>query len=347
MKVADFDYHLPPELIAQTPVEPRDASRLLVVDRATGEFHHRRFREIGEFLAPGDLLVVNDSRVIRARLLGRRAPGGGRVEVFLLRRLAEPGEVWECLVRPGRRVHPGVSLVFGEGRLSGSVRGESPGGKRRIAFASAEGDPAGWLERLGEVPLPPYITAPLSDGERYQTVYARHKGSVAAPTAGLHFTPELLDKLEAQGVRRAALTLHVGLGTFRPVRAETVEEHAMHSEYYELPAETAEAVNAAHGAGKRVVAVGTTACRTLETVARKAGENGELAESEGWTDLFIYPGYRFRAIDALLTNFHLPRSTLLMLVSAFAGRDLILRAYAEAIRERYRFYSFGDAMLIL
>lgn len=347
MKVADFDYHLPPELIAQTPAEPRDVSRLLVVDRATGEFHHRRFWEIGEFLAPGDLLVVNDSRVIRARLFGRKAPSGGRVELFLLRRLAEPGEVWECLVRPGRRVHPGASLIFGEGRLSGAVCGESPGGKRRITFTSADGDPGGWLERLGEVPLPPYITAPLADGERYQTVYARHKGSVAAPTAGLHFTPELLDKLAAQGVRRAALTLHVGLGTFRPVQADTVEEHAMHSEYYELPAETAEAVNATHRAGRRVVAVGTTTCRTLETAARKVGEKGELAESEGWTDLFIYPGYRFRAIDVLLTNFHLPRSTLLMLVSAFAGRELILQAYEEAIRERYRFYSFGDAMLIL
>ncbi|MDI6869970.1 MAG: tRNA preQ1(34) S-adenosylmethionine ribosyltransferase-isomerase QueA [Bacillota bacterium] len=347
MKVADFDYHLPPELIAQAPAEPRDASRLLVVERATGELRHRRFREIGEFLHPGDLLVLNDTRVIRARLFGRKEPSGGKVEVFLLRRLPGGEERWEVLVRPGKRVRPGAALAFGEGELRGLVTGEGAEGKREIAFTSGDGHPAGWLERLGEVPLPPYITQPLADGERYQTVYARREGSVAAPTAGLHFTPELLKKLAARGVRQAWLTLHVGLGTFRPVQTETVEEHVMHSEYYELPAETASAVNAARRQGNRVVAVGTTACRTLETAARAAGEGGELEAGEGWTDLFIYPGYRFRVVDLLLTNFHLPRSTLLLLVCAFAGRELVFRAYAEAIRERYRFYSFGDAMLIL
>ncbi|MGE5554404.1 MAG: tRNA preQ1(34) S-adenosylmethionine ribosyltransferase-isomerase QueA [Betaproteobacteria bacterium] len=347
MLVSDFDYCLPPELIAQTPAEPRDASRLLVLERSTGQLRHRIFREIGEFLRPGDLLVLNDTRVIRARLFGRKEPSGGRVEVFLLRRLAGENETWECLVRPGRRIRQGARLVFGEGELRGTVVGEEAEGKRLITFASPDHEPAAWLERLGEVPLPPYITQPLADGERYQTVYARHRGSVAAPTAGLHFTPELLETLEAQGVRRALLTLHVGLGTFRPVQAEKVEEHVMHSEYYELPAETAGAVNAARRAGNRVVAVGTTVCRTLETAARAASGTGGITASEGWTDLFIYPGYRFRVVDVLLTNFHLPRSTLLMLVSAFAGRDLVLRAYEEAIRERYRFYSFGDAMLIL
>lgn len=349
MRVADFDYDLPPELIAQTPVEPRDASRLLVVERATGRLYHRTFRDLGEFLRPGDLLVVNDTRVIRARLHGQREPSGGRVEVFLLRRLAGgTGEAWECLVRPGRRLRTGATVSFGpRGELKGRILAETEGGKREVVFTSPEGDAAGWLERLGEVPLPPYITTPLSDGERYQTVYACHEGSVAAPTAGLHFTPELLARLETQGIRRTALTLHVGLGTFRPVQAETVEEHVMHSEYWELPSVAADAVNTARRAGDRVVAVGTTACRTLESAAKDLPEGGELVAGHGWTDLFIYPGYRFRAVDALLTNFHLPRSTLLMLVSALAGPDLIRHAYEEAVRERYRFFSFGDAMLIL
>jgi S-adenosylmethionine:tRNA ribosyltransferase-isomerase len=349
VKVAEFEYDLPPELIAQTPVEPRDASRLLVVDRAADQLSHRHFREIGEFLRPGDLLVVNDTRVIRARLHGRREPSGGQVEVFLLRRLRHgTGEEWECLVRPGRRLRRGAAFSFGpRGELEGLILAETDDGKREVAFTSPDGDAAGWLARLGEVPLPPYITTPLADGERYQTVYARQEGSVAAPTAGLHFTPELLERLSAQGVGRATVTLHVGLGTFRPVQAETVEEHVMHSEYWELSAEAAAAVNAARRAGQRVVAVGTTACRTLESAARELSATGELAPGSGWTDLFIYPGYRFRAVDALLTNFHLPRSTLLMLVSAFAGRNLIRRAYEEAVRERYRFFSFGDAMLIL
>lgn len=349
MRVADFDYHLPPELIAQTPVEPRDAARLFVVERATGRFQHRRFRELGEFLHPGDLLVLNDTRVIRARLLGRKERSGGKVEVFLLRRLAgRGGEEWECLVRPGRRLRPGATLSCGSrGELRGLILTETAEGKREVAFTSPDGDPAVWLTRLGEVPLPPYITVPLADGERYQTVYARQEGSVAAPTAGLHFTPELLARLTEGGVRQARLTLHVGLGTFRPVRTEAVEEHVMHAEYWELPPETATAVQTTRQGGGRVVAVGTTACRTLETAARQAGGDAPLAAGSGRTDLFIYPGYRFRAVDALLTNFHLPRSTLLMLVSAFAGRDLIRRAYAEAVRERYRFFSFGDAMLIL
>jgi S-adenosylmethionine:tRNA ribosyltransferase-isomerase len=346
VRVSDFAYHLPPELIAQAPAEPRDSSRLLVVERATGTLHHQTFRQIGESLRPGDLLVLNDTRVIRARLCGRKEPSGGRVEVFLLRRQPGGDEVWECLVRPGRRVRAGARLVFGRGELGGTVTGEAPEGKRQVTFTSGDGEPVEWLERLGEVPLPPYITRPLPDGERYQTVYARRPGSVAAPTAGLHFTPELLERLSAQGVRQASLTLHVGLGTFRPVQTETIIEHDLHAEYYELPAATAAAVNLARREGRRVVAVGTTVCRTLETAAQAVGEGGELVAVEGWTDLFLYPGYRFRAVDALLTNFHLPRSTLLMLVCAFAGRELVFRAYEEAIRERYRFYSFGDAMLI-
>lgn len=342
MRVADFDYHLPPELIAQTPVEPRDASRLLVVDRRTGQLHHRHFHDLPEYLAAGDLLVTNDTRVIRARLFGRKAEGGGRVEVFLLRPTGEAE--WEALVRPGRRVRRGTALVFGEGELTARIKGEGSGGKRTVVFAGAD-DLSATLERLGQVPLPPYITAPLADGERYQTVYARREGSVAAPTAGLHFTPALLDRLAGAGVGLASVTLHVGLGTFRPVDAEEVEAHEMHSEYYEVSPETARAVNATRQAGGRVVAVGTTSCRTLETAAALGG--GEVAAGHGWTDIFIYPGYQFRAIDALVTNFHLPRSTLLMLVSALAGRELVFRAYEEAIRERYRFYSFGDAMLIL
>lgn len=349
MRVSDFDYDLPPELIAQTPVEPRDASRLLVVERSTGRLYHRTFRDLGEFLRPKDLLVVNDTRVIKARLHGHREPSGGQVEVFLLRRLAAAtGEEWECLVRPGRRLRSGAIVRFGSrGQLQAQILAETDDGKRTVAFTSTEGDAAGWLERLGEVPLPPYITTPLTDGERYQTVYASHEGSVAAPTAGLHFTPELLARLESQGVRRTALTLHVGLGTFRPVQTETVEDHVMHSEYWELPQAATDAVNATRRTGGRVIAVGTTACRTLESAAKSLPAEGELVAGSGWTNLFIYPGYRFREVDALLTNFHLPRSTLLMLVSALAGRDLIRRAYEEAVREHYRFFSFGDAMLIL
>lgn len=346
MRVAEFDYYLPPELIAQSPAEPRDAARLLVVDRRTGVLTHSVFRDVGRFLEPGDLLVVNDTRVIRARLFGRKVPSGGKVEVFLLRRLPGEAESWEVLARPGRRVRRGTALAFGRGELTAVVAGEGDGGTRVLTFASPSGYPGARLEELGEVPLPPYITEPLSDGERYQTVYARLKGSVAAPTAGLHFTPGLLEELAHRGIRRASLTLHVGLGTFRPVQVETVADHAMHPEYYELPEDTARAVNETRRAGKRVVAVGTTSCRTLETAGRSGGA-GELGAASGWTDLFIYPGFQFRVVDALLTNFHLPRSTLLMLVSAFAGQELVRRAYDAAIRERYRFYSFGDAMLIL
>lgn len=341
MKVSEFDYHLPPELIAQEPATPRDSSRLLVVHRRTGDLEHRSFREIGEFLASGDLLVTNDTRVIPARLIGERPGTGGRVEVFLLRQLDQ--NRWQTLVKPGRRLRRGSAVSFGGGLLTGRIVAEAPEGLREVEF-TWKGDWHELLARLGQVPLPPYITAPLADAERYQTVYARAEGSVAAPTAGLHFTSELLATLAAQGITQAFLTLHVGLGTFRPVQVEEVEAHQMHEEYYEVTPAAAAAMNSAKARGGRLIAVGTTSCRTLETVA---GGKGEIPAGTGWTNIFMYPGYRFKTVDALVTNFHLPKSTLLMLVSAFAGRDLIMRAYQEAIRERYRFYSFGDAMLIL
>lgn len=340
METSLFDYELPPELIAQEPIEPRDASRLMVVERASGRIEHRRFRDLPSYLGPPDVLVVNETKVIPARLIGRR-PTGGKVELLLVRRHAP--SLWEAMARPARRAPVGTRLLFGEGELEGLVQEELPEGRRLVAFAAPGGDVEGTLQRLGGAPLPPYIRKP-APLERYQTVYARYEGSVAAPTAGLHFTPELLGTLAQRGVDTAPLVLHVGPGTFRPVRTKEVEDHRLESEYYCLPAETAAKINRARAAGGRVVAVGTTVVRTLETVASR---HGGIAASEGWADLFIFPGYRFRAVDVLITNFHLPRSTLLMLVCAFAGRKLIMEAYRVAVAERYRFYSFGDAMLIL
>ena len=339
MKTSDFVYELPEELIAQTPLEKRDASRLLVLEGQSGKTAHRHFSDLPEYLRTGDCLVLNDSRVIPARLFGTR-PSGGAVEVVLLRDLG--GGRWECLTRPGKKMRLGTEVSFGE-ELSAVVEEIMPDGNRVLRFFY-DGIFLEILERLGKMPLPPYIKAQLDDPARYQTVYAREPGSAAAPTAGLHFTEELLDSIRAMGVEVCFVTLHVGLGTFRPVKAENVEEHEMHSEYCTVPPETAEAVNRAKQNGGRVIAVGTTSCRTLESFAR---EDGSLAPAAGWTNIFIYPGYRFKCIDALVTNFHLPGSTLVMLVSALAGRENILNAYTEAVSMRYRFFSFGDAMLIL
>jgi S-adenosylmethionine:tRNA ribosyltransferase-isomerase len=340
MKTSDFHYELPTELIAQTPIDRRDQSRLMCLDRYSGDIAHRYFYDLPELLREGDCLVLNDSRVLPARLLGARETGGA-VEVVLLR--DRGGDVWECLTRPGRKTKPGARLFFGNGELTAAVEGELEGGNRLIRF-NYDGIFLEALERLGKMPLPPYIREALEDAERYQTVYARPSGSAAAPTAGLHFTQELLDTLAARGVVIKKLTLHVGLGTFRPVKTENVEAHQMHAEYFELPAETAEAVNAAKREGRRVLAVGTTSCRSLESAAADAGTVKPYA---GFTDAFFYPGYRFKCVDGLITNFHLPESTLIMLVSAFAGRENVLNAYGEAVRERYRFFSFGDAMLIV
>ncbi|MGB9886847.1 MAG: tRNA preQ1(34) S-adenosylmethionine ribosyltransferase-isomerase QueA [Moorellales bacterium] len=339
METSLFDYSLPSELIAQEPVEPRDASRLMVVDRAGGRIEHRHFRDLPDYLRPADVLVVNESKVIPARLVGSRE-GGGRVEVLLVRRLT-PGR-WEALVRPARRVRVGDRLGFGNGELEARVREEGPQGRRLLEFEAA-GEVEEAIRRLGQTPLPPYIRRP-APLERYQTVYARQEGSVAAPTAGLHFTPELLSTIRARGIAIVPVVLHVGPGTFRPVRTEKVEEHRLEAEYYRLPPEAVAQIEEARRRGGRVVAVGTTVVRVLETVA---GRYGSLVPGEGWADAFIYPGHRFRAVDALITNFHLPRSTLLMLVCAFAGRERVLEAYRMAVEHRYRFYSFGDAMLIL
>lgn len=340
MQVAEFDYHLPEELIAQTPCARRDASRLLVLDRRTGALAHRHFYDLGAYLRPGDVLVFNDTRVIPARLIGAKAETGGKVEIFLLRRTE--GDEWEALVKPGKKARPGTIVEFGES-LRCEVLSDTAFGGRIVRF-SYEGIFEEILDRLGQTPLPPYIKQTLVDKERYQTVYARACGSAAAPTAGLHFTQPLLDSLKAAGVELGFLTLHVGLGTFRPVQAEEIEAHVMHSEYYEVPPETAALVNAAKAEGRRVIAIGTTAIRTLESAAK---EKGVLSAESGWTDIFIYPGYAFKIVDAMVTNFHLPKSTLLMLISAFAGREKVLAAYETAIAERYRFFSFGDAMLIL
>jgi S-adenosylmethionine:tRNA ribosyltransferase-isomerase len=339
----DFDYELPEELIAQTPVEPRDASRLLVVDRATGTLTHTTFRDLPAYLRAGDVMVANESRVIPARLFGRRETGG-KIELLLLRRRAET--VWETLVR-GKHVRVGAVLQFGSSNqpLAGHVVEILPHGGRLVRF-DAPVEP--FLEQIGVMPLPPYIHQELAQPERYQTVYSHSPGSAAAPTAGLHFTQSLLQKLQSDSVEWTTVTLHVGLDTFRPVHVDDPARHQMHSEYYELPAATAETINRARAESRRVIAVGTTAVRVLETAGRAAeGAGEELRPAVGDTSIFIYPPYRFRVVDALITNFHLPRSTLMMLVSALAGRDLILHAYAEAIRERYRFFSFGDAMLIL
>ena len=340
MKRSDFSFELPPELIAQTPLAARDASRLLCLDKQNGTVRHRVFSELPKLLRPGDCLVLNDSRVLPARLLGVRESGGG-VELVLLRDLGD--NCWECLTRPGRRTPPGTRLIFGDGALRGEVRELAPGGNRVVHF-SYDGIFLEVLERLGRMPLPPYIKEELQDAERYQTVYCRETGSAAAPTAGLHFTRELLGELERCGIRLCYLTLHVGLGTFRPVKEEEIENHPMHAEYCVVPEAAAQIVAQTRRDGGRVVAVGTTSCRTLESFA---GEDGTLRPGSGWTDIFIYPGYRFKCVDALVTNFHLPESTLIMLVSALAGRENIMAAYNEAIRERYRFFSFGDAMLIL
>ena len=339
MKTSDFNYDLPEELIAQTPLERRDGSRLMHLDRITGAVEHRHFFDLPEYLRPGDCLVLNDSRVLPARLIGRRETGGA-VEVLLLRDRGEG--VWECLTRPGRKTQPGTKLSFGEGELTATVVDAIEDGNKLIKF-HYEGIFLEVLERLGKMPLPPYIKTELEDQERYQTVYSREVGSAAAPTAGLHFTPELLEKIAAMGVRVCYLTLHVGLGTFRPVKADNIEDHEMHSEYCIVPDETAKIVTETKKAGGRVVCVGTTSCRTIESFAN---EDGTLDPKSGWTDIFIYPGYRFKCMDALVTNFHLPESTLIMLVSAFAGREHVLAAYEEAVRERYRFFSFGDAMFI-
>jgi S-adenosylmethionine:tRNA ribosyltransferase-isomerase len=340
IKTSDFNFDLPPELIAQTPIERRDGSRLLTLNKQTGEISHAHFFDLPSFLRPGDCLVLNDSRVLPARLIGRRLPTGGVVEVVLL---IDRGEkVWECLARPGRKLKPGARLSFGDGALTAEVLQTVEGGNRLIRF-EYEGIFLELLERLGRMPLPPYIKVELQDQERYQTVYSREVGSAAAPTAGLHFTRELLAKIEAMRVSVCYVTLHVGLGTFRPVKVEDITRHEMHSEFCVIPADTAETVNRTRKAGGRVVCVGTTSCRTLESWA--AGD-GTLKASAGWTDIFIYPGYRFKALDCLVTNFHLPESTLIMLVSALAGREHVLAAYQEAIRERYRFFSFGDAMFI-
>ncbi len=340
MKTSDFYYDLPPELIAQTPLKQRDASRLLILNKRDGSIEHRNFHEITAYLRKGDCLVMNDSRVIPARLLGKREPTGGAVEVLLL---TDKGDgLWQCLVKPARKLHPGAELSFGDGALTATVEEDGEDGNRTVRF-HYDGIFLEILERLGKMPLPPYIKEELQDAERYQTVYSKVSGSAAAPTAGLHFTKELLAQLEQKGVTLAYITLHVGLGTFRPVKAEEVTEHHMHSEYCVLPPETAAVLNETRKNGGRIVCVGTTSCRTLESLV---DEDGGFAEKAKWTDIFIYPGYRFKAMDALITNFHLPESTLIMLVSAFAGYDSIMNAYREAVKERYRFFSFGDAMLI-
>ena len=339
MNKSDFDFYLPEELIAQTPLEKRDTSRLLHLDKQTGEIEHKHFYDIKQYLHEGDCLVLNDSRVLPARLIGAR-PTGGTVELVLLKDLGD--NRWECLSRPGRKTKPGQELVFGNGELTAVVEEVTLGGNRIVKF-SYEGIFLEILERLGKMPLPPYIKEELQDSERYQTVYSKDLGSAAAPTAGLHFTKELLAEIADMGVKICYVTLHVGLGTFRPVKADKIEDHEMHSEFCIVPEETAETVNAVKRAGGRVIAVGTTSCRTLESFTT---EDGTLQATSGWTNIFIYPGYKFKCIDALITNFHLPESTLIMLVSALAGRENILNAYNTAVKERYRFFSFGDAMMI-
>ena len=340
MKTSDFYYDLPQELIAQTPIEKRDTSRLMVLDRSSGAVEHRHFYDLVDYLNPGDCLILNDSRVLPARLLGQRLPGGGACEVLLL--IDRGDKTWECLVRPGRKMRTGAKLTFGGGELTAEVVGELEGGNRLVRF-DYEGIFLEVLERLGKMPLPPYIKEELQDQERYQTVYSKVNGSAAAPTAGLHFTQELLERVQTMGVKVGYVTLHVGLGTFRPVKEEEITDHAMHSEYCVIPQETAELINETRKNGGRVICVGTTSCRTLES---HAAEDGTMTASAGWTDIFIYPGYRFKVTDALITNFHLPESTLIMLVSALAGREHILNAYRQAVEERYRFFSFGDAMFI-
>lgn len=340
MRKEDFNFDLPEELIAQDPLEDRSSSRLLVLDKETGKTEHHVFREIIDYLETGDCLVINDTKVIPARLIGSKIGTDAKIEVLLLKR--KENDVWETLVKPGKKAKIGTRISFGDGLLVGEVVDIVEEVNRLIHF-EYEGIFEEILDRLGQMPLPPYITHQLEDKNRYQTVYAKHSGSAAAPTAGLHFTPELLKKIEEKGVQIARVTLHVGLGTFRPVKVDNILEHHMHSEFYQIEEEAAEKINTAKANGKRVIAVGTTSCRTIESAAK---EDGTIAPVSGWTDIFIYPGYQFKVLDCLITNFHLPESTLVMLVSALAGREHVLNAYEEAIKERYRFFSFGDAMFI-
>lgn len=341
MKTSDFWYDLPNHLIAQTPAEPRDHSRMMHIHAGSGRIEHRHFYDLPDILRPGDTLIVNDSRVLPARMYGVKQGTGAHIEVLLLEQKAP--DTWEILVKPGRKALPGAVISFGEGLLTGEISEVLEGGNRLMRF-TWEGDFYGILERVGQMPLPHYITAELQDRERYQTVYAHELGSAAAPTAGLHFTRELMERLTAMGVDIGYVTLHVGLGTFRPVKVQEITDHKMHSEHYHLPGETAELIGRTKARGGRVIAVGTTSTRTLESVAQK---HGRVVADDGYTDIFIYPGYRFQVLDGLITNFHLPESTLIMLVSAFAGYETTMDAYREAVKERYRFYSFGDAMLIV
>jgi S-adenosylmethionine:tRNA ribosyltransferase-isomerase len=342
VKLSDFDFSLPPELIAQQPLPERAASRLLVLHKDDGAIEHRRFPEVLSYLTPGDVLVLNDTKVLPARLLGRKRKTGAVIEIVLLKTLSDACE-WEVLARPGKRLRVGTEVEFGDGEMIAVVCGDTAAGGKVLRFNVA-GDFYAALERLGEMPLPPYIKAQLADKERYQTVYSKNLGSAAAPTAGLHFTTGLLDEIRDKGIEIVFLTLHIGLGTFRPVQVEDIAAHKMHSEYFEVKPETAAAINRARGKGNKVVVVGTTPLRTLETIA---DDTGRVEATSGWTDIFIYPGHHFRAVDGLITNFHLPKSTLIMLVAALAGRENVLNAYQAAIAERYRFFSFGDAMLII
>ena len=341
MKRQDFYYELPEELIAQDPLKDRSSSRLLVLDKESGAVYHHVFKEITDYLHEGDCLVINDTKVIPARLIGSKVGTEGKIEILLLKR--KENNVWETLVKPGKKAKIGTKISFGEGLLVGEVVDIVDEGNRLIQF-TYEGIFEEILDRLGQMPLPPYITHQLEDKNRYQTVYATHTGSAAAPTAGLHFTPELLDEIEQKGIEIARVTLHVGLGTFRPVKVEEITEHHMHSEFFQIDEEAARKINHAKDSGKRVICVGTTSCRTIESAA---DETGHLKACSGWTEIFIYPGYQFKILDCLITNFHLPESTLIMLVSALAGREHVLAAYEEAVKERYRFFSFGDAMLIV
>ncbi|MCI5636967.1 MAG: tRNA preQ1(34) S-adenosylmethionine ribosyltransferase-isomerase QueA [Sarcina ventriculi] len=340
MKVSDFDFYLPEELIAQCPLKERDSSRFMVVDRKTGEIEHKVFHDVIDYLEKGDTLVLNNTRVMPARLIGEKEETGGKIEFLLLKRIE--GDKWECLAKPGKKAKVGAMFTFGEGKLKAVVREIGLEGNRVIEFIY-NGIFEEILDELGQMPLPPYIHEKLDDRERYQTVYSKEKGSAAAPTAGLHFTEELLEKIREKGVNIAFVTLHVGLGTFRPVKVESIDEHIMHSEYYELDEENAKIINDTKKRGNRVIAVGTTSTRTLETIGN---ENGEVRAQSGWTNIFIFPGYKFNIVDALITNFHLPESTLIMLVSALAGKENIMNAYKKAVEEKYRFFSFGDSMFI-
>ncbi len=340
MKKSDFYYDLPQELIAQHPAEPRDTARLLHVDRESGALEHRIFRDVTDYLEPGDCLIINDTKVLPARIYGVKEETGAVVEFLLLTQTSK--DEWECLTKPGKRAKEGTKFSFGEGRLFGEVVKVKEDGNRVVRF-TYEGNFFNILDEIGQMPLPPYITEQIQDNDEYQTVYADKLGSAAAPTAGLHFTPELLEKIEEMGVKVGKVTLHVGLGTFRPVKADEITDHNMHSEHYWMPKETAELINETHANGHRVIAVGTTSCRTIEAVGTKLGK---IAEDEDWTNIFIYPGYEFKAMDALITNFHLPESTLIMLIAAFLGYDKTMETYRKAVEEKYRFFSFGDAMFI-